>query len=195
MGKGKSSAKSQTRKTLQLDAQLMPVDTARLMRTRRPIVTGFAYWLWFIIPVLALGLSIGLYRRYVSLHADMGAFNSRRADKLARRRLKRARAALVKNNREDFYTELLKALWGYLGDKLNMPTSELLRDNIRQVLLRKGIPEQPIDDVIELIDEAEFAKYSSAGVSGGMDSAYQKAITVINNLEESFKNAASDEKK
>ncbi len=74
------------------------------------------------------------------MHADLAALNSRRADKLARRRLKRAHAALRRSDVESFYTELLKALWGYLGDKLRMPTSELMRDNIRQVLAEKACP-------------------------------------------------------
>lgn len=88
---------------------------------------------------------------------------------------------------ESFYTELLKALWGYLGDKLRMPTSELMRDNIRQVLAEKGMSESVVEDLISLIDEAEFAKYSSAGGKDGMDAAYSHAIDTINGLENSFK--------
>ena len=116
----------------------------------------------------------------------MVAFNSRRADKLARRRLKRAEAALKKGERELFYTELLKALWGYLGDKLKMPTSELMRDNIRAVLSEKHIAEADIDSLIALIDDAEFAKYSSAG-GDDMTATYRRAIDTINGLEKSFK--------
>ncbi len=118
----------------------------------------------------------------------MAAFNSRRADKLARRRLRRAAAAMKKHDRELFYDELLKALWGYLGDKLKMPTSELMRDNIRQKLDARDIPQQVTDRLIRLIDEAEFAKYSSAGASRDMGTDYKEAIASINELEKSFKN-------
>ena len=126
--------------------------------------------------------------RYKSMHADMVALNSRRADKLARRRLRKASAAMKHGNRELFYDELLKALWGYLGDKLKMPTSELMRDNIRQVLATRQISEEAIDRIIGLIDQAEFAKYSSAG-SGGFDmqSDYKEAIAAINQLEDQFR--------
>ena len=77
--------------------------------------------------------------------------------------------------------------WGYLGDKLKMPTSELMRDNIRQMLLSKNIEEVQIDSLIGLIDDAEFAKYSSAGRNSGLDAMYKRAISIINQLEDSFK--------
>ena len=181
------AAKSGQRKTPKFDSQLQNVNLNDLRKERVPYVRGFLYWLWFIIPtVLLLGAMVG-YRRYAASHSDMAAFNSRRADKLARRRLKRAAAAMKRKDSELFYTELLKALWGYLGDKLKMPTSELMRDNIRQVLTEKKIGEEEIDSLINLIDDAEFAKYSSAGSGQDLDSMYRRAISTINQLEDSFK--------
>ncbi len=94
---------------------------------------------------------------------------------------------MKKNHREAFYDELLKALWGYLGDKLKMPTSELMRDNIRQMLESQNINAKAIDRMIALIDEAEFAKYSSAGGSSVMEKDYKEAVASINGIEESFR--------
>ena len=111
----------------------------------------------------------------------------RRADKIARRRLRKAGAAMKKKNRDLFYDELLTALWGYLGDKLKMPTSELLRDNIRQTLESRNIPENVTERLIALVDEAEFAKYSSAGGDSAMDRDYKEAIEAINELEDAFR--------
>ncbi len=117
----------------------------------------------------------------------MADFNSRRADKLARRRLRKAAAAMKRDDSEAFYDELLIALWGYLGDKLKMPTSELMRDNIRQVLSSRGISENAIDTLIGIIDDAEFAKYSSASGEESLHKAYDRSASVINNLENEFK--------
>ena len=78
------------------------------------------------------------------------ALNMRRADKIARRRLRKAASAMKKKNRDLFYDELLTALWGYLGDKLKMPTSELLRDNIRQNLENNSIPSSVTDRLLHL---------------------------------------------
>ena len=185
--KGKGSAKSQARKRLHFDSELQTIDMDRLHKVHRPVVYKGAYWLWFIIPASILLLSLGLWIRYNRMHKDMAALNMRRADKIARRRLHKAAAAMKKKNRDLFYDELLTALWGYLGDKLKMPTSELLRDNIRQTLESRNIPENVTERLIALVDEAEFAKYSSAGGDSAMDRDYKEAIEAINELEDAFR--------
>lgn len=187
VGKGKASANSSHQKSVRFDSSLMVVDANSLAKTPRKYIYNFAYWLFYIIPVVLLLTAVIAYRRYVGIHSDMAALNSRRANKLARKRLKRAAAAMSKNDADRFYHELLVALWGYLGDKLKMPTSELMRDNIRQVLASKGISDQAIDNFIKVIDEAEFAKYSSAGGKENLRNAYNNASEIINNLEKEFK--------
>lgn len=187
VGKGKGSDKSQVRKQLRFEPELEEINVTHLSKNHTPDIYKWQYWLWFIIPfVLLVGTTVGFYR-YNTLHADMVAFNSRRADKLARRRLRRAEREMRRKNRDKFYDELLRALWGYLGDKLKMPTSELMRDNIRQVLNSRDIPEATTDRLIALIDQAEFAKYSSAGGDQSMENDYREAIEAINELEKSFK--------
>lgn len=185
--KGKGSTKSQVRKQLRFDSELQVVKADKLSEKHVPYVYKFVYWLWFILPAFILAASVFGYYYYLNQHADMAAFNSRRADKLARRRLRRAATAMKKKDRDLFYDELLKALWGYLGDKLKMPNSELMRDNIRQVLTDKGVEDGVIDHLIDLIDEAEFAKYSSAGGESSMERDYRTAINAINEMEDSFK--------
>ncbi|MCM1369776.1 MAG: BatD family protein [Candidatus Amulumruptor caecigallinarius] len=181
VAKGKAVA-DKNRVHLKFDSTMLPVNSAEISKTHSPWINSFLYWLFYIVPAIGL-LSVAIiYRRYVSSRADMAAFNSRHADKFARRRLKKAEAAMKKNNRELFYDELLTAMWGYLGDKLKMPNSELMRDNVRQVLGERGVPESDIDEFIKLIDDAEFAKYSSAGGGEDMKKAYLGAIAVINRL-------------
>lgn len=136
---------------------------------------------------MSLIISVIAYRNYLKSHADMAAFNSRRANKLARRRLRKAAAAMKSDNSETFYDELLIALWGYLGDKLKMPTSELMRDNIKTVLETEGIPEDNISELLDILDRSEFAKYSPASGKAGMSELYDNAIEAINKLEKSFK--------
>lgn len=192
VGKGQGSSKSQARKRQRFDPELQKVNIDRLHRKHDPIVYKGYYWLWFIIPTVLLLGSVAGWWRYNSLHKDMTALNMRRANKIARRRLRRAAAAMKKKNRDLFYDELLTALWGYLGDKLKMPTSELLRDNIRQNLDAEGIPANVTDRLINLVDEAEFAKYSSAGGDQSMEGDYREAIASINELEDAFRNASHD---
>ena len=120
-------------------------------------------------------------------HSDMAALNSRRANKLARKRLRKVYSAMRSGNVELFYDEMLTAMWGYLGDKLKMPTSELMRDNIKSVLESKDIPQEEISAMLEILDKCEFAKYSPASGKGDMKDVYESAISIINSLEKSFK--------
>lgn len=189
VGKGKSSGKSQTNTRLKFNPDLHKVNLDDLSNNHQPIIYGFTYWLFYIIPFVALIVAVIAYRRYIKSHADMVALNSKRANKLARRRLRKASAAMKGGNVDLFYDELLIAMWGYLGDKLKMPTSELMRDNIRTMLESKDIPQNNISNLLDILDRCEFAKYSPESGKAGMNEMYNSAIDAINQLEKSFKSA------
>lgn len=190
VGKGVPSKDSSNRVHLKFDSNLQSIKMDSLRKNIVPAVYHWSFWLWYAVPLILLFISVILYRRYRSLHADVVALNSRRADKLARKRLRKAEMAMKRGDTDKFYDELLTALWGYLGDKLKMPTSELLRDNIRQVLSSRGIGEDSVGNLIRVIDDAEFAKYSSAGGTHNLRHAYEEAAGVINKLENEFKKIA-----
>lgn len=187
VGRGSGSAKSQTAKRVKFVPDMQNVRVSALSKTHIIFVNQWWYWMIFILPITVIVVFYAVIRRYNSLHADMVAFKSQRANKIARRRLKRAELEMNKNHSEQFYTELLKALWGYISDKMKMPTSELMRDNIRQTMISKGIPEQETDNFIEIIDEAEFAKYSSAKAASSMQEIYDRAVALINSIENLLK--------
>ena len=179
---------------VKFEPMIQSVDMSDLKIDNTPIVYKFAYWLWYIVPVLLLAIAYVMVRKYISSHADMASFNSKRADKIARRRLRKAAAAMRRQDSDAFYDELLTALWGYLGDKLKMPTSELMRDNIRQVLSEHGVDEAMTNSFIGMIDEAEFAKYSSASSASKLNEVYDRSATLINGLEKEFKKISSKAK-
>lgn len=187
VGKGKASGKSQTNTKLKFNPSLQDVKAKYLKKNHVPFIYRFTYWLIFIIPVVVLAASVVAYRRYLKLHSDVASLNSRRANKLARRRLKKAGVALKLGNVDAFYDELLISLWGYLGDKLKMPTSVLMRDNIKSVLETNGVPADMIDSLVEIIDNCELAKYSPESGKNMMNEMYDRSIDIINSLESSFK--------
>lgn len=183
VARGEESSKSQA--MLTFDSNLMNV-SLNGSPAGRPYVRGFLYWLWFIIPgCILLGVAIGR-RKYIASRADVVGLRSRRAGKMARKRLKKAAQAMKSSNEDLFYDEILKAVWGYLSDKLRLPTSELNRDNVSQILTERGIPSEDITRLVKLLDDSEFAKYSPASLRRPMQEMYDGATELLNMLESSF---------
>ena len=147
----------------------------------------FGYWLFYLVPVIILLGTVGYYRAYLKANADLLAVRSRKADKMARKRLRKAGACMRKGETDRFYDEMLSALWGYMGDKLKMPLSELTRQNISAKLDERDIPESVTAGFISLLDECEFAKYAPAATKDNMQPVYDQGVAVINSLEDAFK--------
>lgn len=193
VGKGKGSEKSQTRGMLAFRPELMKVG-GNLSFHHIPYVMKFGYWLFYILPVLILlGASV-YYRAYLKANSDLLAVKSRKASKVARMRLRKAALCMKKKEADRFYDEMLAAVWGYLGDKLRIPMSELNRQNVSEKLASKGIDTERIESLINLIDDCEFAKYAPAASKADMQPVYDKGVEVINRMEEAFKQNKQEKK-
>ncbi len=181
--KGALSEKSQTKNRLKFEDTLMSV--GKLHKVRPQYVYSFSYWLWFIIPALALGIIIFVYRRHLKSAADIVGTRMRKAGKVAARRLKKAAACMKTGERERFYDEMLVALWGYVSAKLNIPTSELNRQNVAQSLIEAGASEDVVSNLVAVIDDCEFAKYAPGSGEDELKHVYDRGTQVINALEDS----------
>ena len=195
VGQGTSSDKSQ--QAARFVSALLPVSSlSREVAT--PYVYTFLFWLWFIIPVAIFISSLFFYRKYIRDHQDLALLKSKRANKMALKRLKKAYACIRANKEEQFYDEMLAALWGYLGDKLKMPTSELSRSNVSEVFKEHGMDEATFMPVINIIDECEFAKYAPSSRHADMTSLYQRALEALEKVDNEYvslsKNAVNPKK-
>lgn len=186
VGKGIASTASQTRDRLKFNPVLMA--SGHLSQLHTPCVYRWSYWLVYILPVLILAIVAVIYRKQLKARADMEGMRSRRAAKVAARRLKKARVCVRTGDAHKFYEEMLTALWGYLGDKLKMPVSELSRANVSDVLLAKGISQRDIDDLLGVIDDCELARYAPASTGKTLQETYSQGADVIGRLEGDFKN-------
>lgn len=184
VAQGEESAKSQA--TLSYNSKLLPVNLTSA-RDSRPYIRGFLYWLiWYIIPLVLLVAALIGMRKYSDMMADVTGLRSRRAGKMARKRLKKCAACIKHADEDQFYDEMLKAIWGYLKDKLGIPLSDLNRENVSQLLAEHYIPQTQIDNVVRLLDECEFAKYSPASSRRKMQEVYDDATVLLNDLEQGF---------
>jgi hypothetical protein len=109
---------------------------------------------------------------------------NKQANKQAKKRLKLAETYLKAGNKTAFYEEILKALWGYTGDKLNIPVAELTKDNIEAELAAHKVSQETISEFMQLLHTYEFARFAPSESVGTMDDSYEKAIELISKLED-----------
>ena len=143
----------------------------------------FTYWLWYIVPIAILLAILWYYRKTIKDRANMQLLKTKRANKVAKKRLKQAKAFMSANDSSKFYAEMLKALWGYLSDKLSIPVSELNKENIISELEKYGADEAVVKDVMAVLDKCEFAQYAPDLGGNDMSEVYEEASEIMDKLE------------
>lgn len=128
-----------------------------------------------------------LRKKKLKEESNIELLKNKKANKFAKKRLKLASAQLKAGDSNAFYQAVLKALWGYLSDKLGIPLSGLSRDNVAQNLRHKGMDEDIVNEMIRLIDNCEFAQYAPSGTAGNMEDIYKQAVKMITKMENKVK--------
>ena len=144
---------------------------------------------WISLTVLAL-LFISLFiifRQRAIDNANVTKMRGKKANKVASKRLKKAARLMSDNKPSEFYDEVLRALWGYVGDKLNIPVEQLSHDNISQRLSERNVGEDTVSQFIGALDECEFERYAPGDPKGNMNKVYDKAINAIEKIESTMK--------
>lgn len=139
------------------------------------------------VPLAILIIFFFAYRKRIRDNANLDLVKMRKANKTARKRLKQAAKMIKENRREAFFDEVMRALWGYLSDKLTLPLSELTKDNAKEEMQRHNIDSAVADEFMELLDTCEFARYAPAEVSKSMDEVYAQAANVIGKIDGNIK--------
>ena len=148
---------------------------------------SMSYWLFYIIPALAFILFFIIYRKQAAENANVAKMRTKKANKVAIKRMKLAGKLLSENKKDAFYDEVLKALWGYISDKLNMPVSRLSKDNIEEKLRNHGVSEELIKEFLNALNDCEFARFAPGDENQAMDKVYSSSIEVISKMENSIK--------
>ncbi len=169
----------------QLGTDIRYIDTkAPKITNHQSQITNYNHvWLWYIIPLLIAVVLLIVLRKQIKEASDLTRMKYKRANKVAQKRLKAAAAALKANDKDAFYAAIESAAWTYLSDRLSIPTAELNKDNIASILVQKGVSEELIKDVNDVLSTAEFARYAPI-TDHGMDDLYTATTNLINNLED-----------
>ena len=146
-----------------------------------------SYWIVLALLLAAFIALMIIFRRRAIENADIVKMRGKKANKVANKRLRAAHKLMVAGKQGEFYDEVLRALWGYMGDKLNIPISELSHDNIADKLAEHHVDEQTVASFIEALDECEFERYAPGDAAGNMSKTYESAATAIEKIEEVMK--------
>jgi len=134
-------------------------------------------------PVLAFIGFVFYQRRRERILGDVAGLRHRKARKMAQKRLVTAKENLDGNRKEEFYTEVSRALWGYVGDKLGISPAELSLDTIRAALGGRGVKDDVVASLSGTLEQCEFARFAPAAESPGMDTMYGQAVELISTIE------------
>ena len=162
------------------------------MKIRKPekVFTGtLNFYLAYLIPAL-IAVLLGLFfRKQAQNNANIALMRNKKANKIARKRLKAAEQNLKLNQKDKFYDEILSALWLYLSDKLNLSLSALNKDNAAEKMEKHSVEKSLSDEFLTLLNNCEFERYApSSDLSAAMSKIYENAIRVIEKLENNIKN-------
>ena len=141
------------------------------------------YWLMYIFIAILFVAFVYQFNKHKKLNADVIGLRIVKANKVARKRLKTAHQFMLDHKNKEFYEEIVNALWGYLSDKLSMPTSQLFRDNIANELLKYGATESICNDVISVLNECDMALYSPQLSENAISDLFSKTELIIDQIE------------
>ena len=178
-----SSYVNQQQVKVEQDIRYIKTEKPMFLNTDRFFVGSWEYWMWYLIPFILLCLFFIFYRKQMKLNSNIALMRNKRASKVAKRRLKKAEVYLKKKDKENFYNEVLRSLWGYFSDKLSIPGADLTKRNIGAELSDYGVDEALIDKFMKILETCEFARYAPVESSAAMDEIYEETSDAIGKME------------
>jgi hypothetical protein len=171
-------------KLLGEDIRFIKSGGVTLRRRGESFVGSPAFFALSFTPVIAFVGFVVFARKREKMLGDVAGLRNRKARKVAQKRLTAAKRFLSEKKEEQFYNEISRALWGYVGDKLGIPPSELSLDSIRASLIQRGVDDGAVAKLSSTIEQCEFARFAPSSDSMKMDSFFNEAIVLISTIED-----------
>ena len=142
------------------------------------------FYFFLFSPLIAFISFLIIRRKNVEQNKDGIALKSKRATKMAKKRLSVAEKHLKANNKEFVYIEIFNALYGYISDKLNIPSADLNKEHIAETLKNRAVSENTIQQLITTLNNCEYARYAPGSVSGDLNYIYNSTVELITKIED-----------
>ena len=144
------------------------------------------YFIVIIAIVAVFAVALIIYRKVNKFNQNQVLVRNKKATKIAKKRLHNAYSYLKIKDQNHFYEEFSQALWGYISDKLNIARAKLSMDTVREIMSDKNVPEDIVNQFIELLNSCEFARFAPGDPGKKMEDLYQKGIEVITKAEKNL---------
>ena len=190
-----TSAESEDFASQDKDIHTIKLGKAEQHKADEMFFSSFGYWISLLMPLIAFVVLLIVFRRRAIENADIVKKRSNRAGKIATKRLRLANKLMLQGKQGEFYDEVMRALWGYMSYKLNMPAEKLNRDNIRETLGRHFVDDATIEKFTTALDECEFERYAPGDAAGNMNRTFESAMTAIMDIENAINEARKNQKK
>jgi hypothetical protein len=171
-------------KLLAQDIKYIKVGSTTLIPKGNYFFNTASYWLVLLLAFIAIVSAFIFLAKRERENADVVFIKNKRANKVAHQRLKKAELLIKSGDTHGFYEEMLKALWGYLSDKLAIPVSDLSKERATQQLEVLGADADTIQTLTHIIEECEFARYAPGGQGEEKSGRFNLAVEIISKFEQ-----------
>lgn len=173
-------------KLLGEDIRFIKLGASQLTPKREPLIFSRLYWGLLAVILVAFGVAYLALRRKIRESQNLVLVRGKRANKVALQRFRAARQYMEEQNRHAFYEEMLRALWGYMSDKFNIPVSNLTKEYVREELSKRGITPDEAQRFSQIITQCDEAQYSPSA-SAQMQEVYQAGVALVSMIEQKVK--------
>lgn len=176
-------------KQLSTDIRFIHTDIEKdLNRKSSHFAFSSSMYVCLLTPLFIFIIVLLLLQKQAKENANVALRNTKRANKVAKKRLKEAQKCLKAGEKSKFYEETMRALWGYIADKLTIPVSELTKDNVQEKLTSHNCDEELIKEFLSCLSDCEFARFSPVvDDSLSMDNIYNRAADLIGKLDNTLR--------
>ena len=169
--------------TLREDIRFIQIGPPNLGALGGSLADAPGFWIVALLPLVALLGALGLRKHWDRLEGDVAYARGRRAGRVAKKRLGRARAVMSEGDARAFYAEVERALRGFLADKLNVAEAGFMSQVAEAELSRRGVPVVATRNYFACLGECDRARFappsSSAEEKSGFLDRAAEAMTAV----------------
>lgn len=145
------------------------------------------YYLLLLLPLIFLIVFVIVYRKMEKRKGNVSLMKTRKANKVARNKLKKAEKLMNQGKNKEFYDEIAQAIWGYISDKFHIKQADMSVENVKDTLKSVDIEEEIINGFVNTLNNVEFARFAPGDSSGKMKSIYEESLSTISRAEKALK--------